>query len=237
MCAENGAIELGFEEMSEDRSPQVDDAARLARLPPGRHGLSREFVSQNQRDRLVAGMIATVAEKGYQETTVSHISAAAGVSRRTFYTYFSSKEDCYLATYEIVARHLAEASSAAGEGERSWGGRVRAEIAGAMELFSANPDLVRFYLMAPPRAGQAIAERYRLGAQRVLAQLAAGAPARAKRPNADVLNAISGGMAALIVRKVEAGEGERLEELVPDLTELFLAPYLGRRKASEIARA
>lgn len=229
-------MELGFGDMSKRPSAEDEAAARLARLPPGRHGLSRDFVTQNQRERLVAGMIAAIAEKGYRDTTVTDISAAAGVSRRTFYGYFSSKEDCYLATYEVVAKYLAEASRAGGKGQQSWGRRVRAEIEGAMEFFSGNPDLVRFYLQTPPRAGDAIAARYRRGAERVLAQLGDGVPTKAKKPNPDVLNAISGGMAALIVRKVEAGEGDRLVELVPDLTEIFLAPFLGRAQAAKIAR-
>lgn len=219
------------------RQPPDEEAARLGRLPPGRHGLSREFVAQNQRDRLAAGIIAAVAEKGYRDTTVTDIAAAAGVSRRTFYAYFSSKEECYLATYEVIGRHLAASSLAAGEGEGDWARRVRAEIAASMAFFAANPDLVRFYLVAPPRAGEAIADRYRLGAERVLAQLTRNLPAAVPRPTADVLNAIAGGMAALIVRKVEAGEGERLEEIVPDLVELFLTPYLGREQAAAIARS
>jgi AcrR family transcriptional regulator len=194
-------------------------------------------VVQNQRDRLAAGIIAAIAEKGYRDTTVADIAAAAGVSRRTFYSYFSSKGECYLATYEVIGRYLAEASLGGGEGEKDWARRVRAEIAAAMQFFSANPDLVRFYLIAPPRAGEAIVDRYRLGATRVLAQLSQGLPPDAKRPTPDVLNAIAGGMAALIVRKVEAGEGERLGELVPDLAELFLTPYLGREQAASVARS
>lgn len=223
--------------MSTPQSPDEEAAARLGRLPPGRHGLSREFVAQNQRDRLAAGIIAAIAEKGYRDTTVADIAAAAGVSRRTFYSYFSSKEECYLATYEVIGRYLAEASLSGGEGEEDWARRVRGEIAGAMEFFSANPDLVRFYLIAPPRAGEAVADRYRLGATRVLAQLSQGLPGNAKRPTPDVLNAIAGGMAALIVRKVEAGEGEGLDSLVPDLVELFLTPYLGREQAASVARS
>jgi len=39
-----------------------DSAPGLARLPPGRHGLSREFVTRNQRDRLTAGMIAATGD-------------------------------------------------------------------------------------------------------------------------------------------------------------------------------
>jgi AcrR family transcriptional regulator len=193
-------------------------------------------VAQNQRDRLVAGTISAIAEKGYRDATVTDIVAAAGVSRRTFYHYFSSKQDCYMAAYDVVAHHLAEASTAAGEGVADWGQRVRAEIAGAMASFAANPDLVRFYLQAPPRAGEDVAGRHREATGRVLAQLSDGAPAGTRRPNPDVLNAVAGGMAALIVRKVEEGQGEDLIELVADLTELFLAPFLGREQAADIAR-
>ncbi len=95
---------------SEAQSPE------LARLPPGRHGLPRDFVVQNQRDRLTAGMIAVVAERGYHAATITGIAAAAGVSRRTFYAYFDSKEACYLATYDTIVEHLSEISAEAAAG-------------------------------------------------------------------------------------------------------------------------
>jgi hypothetical protein len=46
-----------------------------------------------------------------------------------------------------------------------------------------------------------------------------------------------GGMVALIVRKVEEGKGERLPDLLPDLVELFLAPYVVRSEAIRLARS
>jgi AcrR family transcriptional regulator len=219
------------------RDPAGEDSPPgLFRLPPGRHGLPREFVTQNQRDRLTAGIIAAVAEHGYHDTTISQIAAAAGVSRRTFYAYFSSKEECYLATYEVVASHLAEAASAAATPHEEWPDRVRAQLATALGFFAANPDLVRFYLIVPPRAGEKIAARYRLGATRVLADLTRGIPADVRQPVESVQYAMTGSIAALIARKVEAGEGERLMELLPDLVELFLTPYLGREGAVRAAR-
>ncbi len=39
------------------------------------------------------------------------------------------------------------------------------------------------------------------------------------------------------MRKVEAGEGESLPDLLPDLVELTLAPFLGRAEAVRVARA
>jgi AcrR family transcriptional regulator len=216
--------------------PPAEDA-ELARLPPGRHGLSRDFVATNQRERLTAAMIACVAAEGYQATAIADIARTAGVSRRTFYAYFETKEQCFLDTYELIARHLLEEAVAAAAGEEEWPARVRAGLGAALGFFAANPDLARFMLIAPTRAGEEIAGRYRLSAERALAQLKAGMPDALAEPPASVQNALIGGMVGLIARKVEAGEGERLPDLLPELLELFLAPYLGREEAARVAAA
>jgi AcrR family transcriptional regulator len=220
------------------KGPGEDSAPGLSRLPPGRHGLSREFVSKNQRDRLTAGMIAAVAEHGYHDTTITQIAAAAGVSRRTFYAYFSSKQECFLATYDVVARHLREAVHHAAADQAPWAERVRAKLAAALEFFAANPDLARFVLIAPARAGDEIPARYRLGIANTLAELTEGMPAPpgVHSPSDAVQHSLVGGMATLVVRKVEAGEGERLPELLPDLLVLLLSPFLGQKEALRVAR-
>ena len=209
----------------------------LVRLPPGRHGLSREFVVQNQRDRITAGIIAVVAELGYHDATVSRISAAAGVSRRTFYGYFKSKEDCFFATFEVISAHMLAAAAAATAGEKSWPHRVRAAIGAVLEAFAGNPDLARFVLIEPPRAGDEVAERLRASGECALDELAEGLPKSVKAPSGDVQRAMLAGMAAIVARKVEAGEGEALPELLPELLELFLTPFLGHEKAASVARS
>lgn len=222
-----------------------EPAPGLARLPPGRHGLSREFVTKNQRDRLTAGMIATVAEHGFHEVTITQIAAAAGVSRRTFYGYFSSKGECFYDTFGQVAAHLegamGEASAvveAAGAEEDAWPERVRAQLGALLETFAANPDLARFTLVAPPNAGGEIAGRYRELLDRLFAILteAKPEPPATQEPSRAVADGLLGGIVALIVRKVKAGEGEQLPELTPDLLELFLAPYYGREEAVRLSR-
>jgi AcrR family transcriptional regulator len=72
----------------------AEPAAAAPRLPAGRHGLPREFVVQNQRERIATALVDTVAERGYNATTVAHITKAASVSRRTFYEHFADKEAC-----------------------------------------------------------------------------------------------------------------------------------------------
>lgn len=210
----------------------------LPRLPPGRHGLPREFVARNQRERLAAGIIATVAERGYHGATITQIAAAAGVSRRTFYGYYASKEKCFRETYQALVDFLSEAIAAAGAEVGEWPERVRAELATLLEALAANPDLISYLLLAPPAAGGEIAGLYRSFLERLLALLAEGRPAppAIREPSEAAEYGLAGGLAALLVDKLKAGEGERIAELLPDLLELVLTPYLGRERAVEVAR-
>lgn len=216
-----------------------DEAAlRLARLPPGRHGLPREFVTQNQRDRLAAGTIAVVAERGFNAATITQICAAAGVSRRTFYAYFSSKEECFFAAYATIAEHLRIATDEAAVGQGDWPRQVIAKLRASLEFLAANPDLARFSLIAPQRAGEAVAQRYRRTMNRAVEYFCEGMPPppATRVPSEAVAVSLIGGMVALVVRKVEADEGDDLPALLPDLVELFLTPYLGRAEAVKVAQ-
>src|SRR4051794_24859038 len=76
------------------------------RLPRGRHGLPREAVAESQRNRIHQGMIEVVSERGYPETRVVDVIGVAGVSRKTFYELFDSKEDCFLAAYDVLVGNL-----------------------------------------------------------------------------------------------------------------------------------
>jgi AcrR family transcriptional regulator len=216
-----------------------DSALRLARLPPGRHGLPRDFVVQNQRERLAAAMIAVVAEHGLADATITQVCAAAGVSRRTYYSYFSSKEECFADTYAGIVRHIREVADEAADQESEWPRRVGAKLSAILESLAANPDLVRFLLIAPLRAGEGVAARYRETMGQAVEYLCEGMPPppATRAPSEAVASSLVGGVVAIVVRKVNAGEGEDLPRLLPDLLELFLTPYLGRSKAIELSAA
>jgi AcrR family transcriptional regulator len=46
---------------------------------------------------------------GYEDTTVDQIAAAAGMSKRTFFRYFPSKDDLVIGKYDLFADRMADA--------------------------------------------------------------------------------------------------------------------------------
>jgi AcrR family transcriptional regulator len=55
-----------------------------------------------QRERLLHGMIEAANHGGYAGANVSAVIAGAGVSRPTFYEYFSSRDECFTAAIDDV---------------------------------------------------------------------------------------------------------------------------------------
>lgn len=66
------------------------------------------------------------ATKGYDQTTIDDLVAAAGMSKRTFFRYFTSKEDLVLGKYELLADRLIEALAARPRDEPVWDSLRRA---------------------------------------------------------------------------------------------------------------
>jgi AcrR family transcriptional regulator len=48
-------------------------------------------------------------ERGYEATTIEHIAEAVGMSRRTVYRYFSTREDVVLGKFDVVAEEVLDA--------------------------------------------------------------------------------------------------------------------------------
>jgi len=75
--------------------------------------------------RLAQTELTTVAqdlflEHGYDETTVDQIAAAAGMSKRTFFRYFPSKDDLVIGKYDLFGDRMADALDARPADEPVW---------------------------------------------------------------------------------------------------------------------
>ncbi|MEU0560747.1 TetR family transcriptional regulator [Dactylosporangium sp. NPDC006015] len=58
------------------------------------------------RDELTDAALRLLAFQGFEETTIDQMAAAAGVSRRTFFRYFQSKEDVIIEHLSDLGRQL-----------------------------------------------------------------------------------------------------------------------------------
>ena len=210
----------------------------MDRLPRGRHGLSPEFVARNQRERLIAGLTQTLYEVGYQKTTVSLIGKRAAVSKSDFYKHFQSKDDCFIAAYDAAIERIREQVVAAceeAEGEE-WAQRVRDAIDALLRLLAAEPALASIVLVEGLRAGRGVYDRYQAAVESFVSYLREGAPAAPVGGGVPEATdeAVVGGIASLLGRRVWAGEVDRLSELFPEILEFALAAYLGEEEARRI---
>jgi AcrR family transcriptional regulator len=221
----------------EKHGPSGEESG-LHGLPRGRHGLPRELIEENQRTRLISGIIKAVAEHGYGKTTIAHITGAAKISRRTYYENFSNKEDCFRAGYEASFEYVKETMLGAAAAEQKWPDRVRAGLGALLESLAAHPDLATFFLIAPASVADSIAARHHLAMRELVTALITGPPAPpdSDEPSDTQAEALAGGLSRLIVRKVSAGEAEELPELLPALVELVLRPFIGSEEAVRVAR-
>lgn len=214
-------------------------AEELGPLPAGRHGYSREQVAHHQRERLIAGLAEAVAEKGYAAVTLSDIVGQAKVSRRVFYANFESKEQCFLAAFDVVVSHLRELIAEAVAPVEGWPGKAIAATRAALAFLAAEPDLAGLCLVESRAAGPAVTARFNEAVGELTPALRAG---RAERPEgerplpASTEDSTVGALVSLVHRKVAAGEAEQLEDLLPDCAELVLLPYLGPQDATRLAR-
>ncbi len=219
-----------------------DDGEQLREVKPlhgGRHSLPPEVVAFNQRERLLAAIAATTVENGYAKTTIAQITAAASVSRRTFYEHFTGKAECFVAAFDILDAHLLEIAKEAAAAETEWPDRVAVVLLSQLRYFAAHPQFAQFYMIEAVSIGEATNSRREERARRLISLLELGRNERVR--DAELVEgfeeALAGGVITLLFRRIRAGEAELLERFAPGLIEFVLSPYLGPEQATRIANA
>ena len=142
-------------------------------LPSGPNGLPRARVTEIQRTRLIAAIVATVDELGYQRATVAEVIIRARVSRKTFYEIFADLEDCFLAAFDDALAQASVLASEAYAQAPGWRHGTRAALGRLLAAIDEQPTLARLCMLETLVAGA----RVRARRAAVLVQLAS-----ARRP-------------------------------------------------------
>jgi AcrR family transcriptional regulator len=203
------------------------DAAGASRLPRGPHSLSRKEVAANQRTRIMSAMIDVVGEQGYGATMVAHVTKRAGLSRKAFYEQFADKQECFLATYDMI---VADGFARVADATREAGG-MQEELGFGLEVLfkraNESPSIQRLVLLEIAGVGPAgIARRERLIStyEGMLRENLGASPRPGIIPN-PLLRAVVGAFLKVLYARVQSGAQKQLPALIPDLVRWSFTYY------------
>ena len=203
------------------------DSSRLREraLPPGRGTTSAE-AERNHRERLFGAMVASVAEGGYETTTVADLVELSGVPRSAFYRLFSDRQECLVEAIEaLLGPALQSASERLAPGGVPLRDREQAAqaFAGLIEAIAAQPAAATMCLVEVYAGGpRAVALLDR--ATDALEELAEGCWRRwaGRGCPPELVRALIGGVQKVIHKRLYRGEPQELAGLAEELWEWLL---------------
>ncbi len=193
---------------------------------------------QTPRTRILQAMVEISCERGFARATVSAVSRRAGASTRTFYDYFNSLEDCFLAVIDEGAQRVLEVMLQAFAKENSWLDALRSALAALLVLFDTEPARTRVWHLESLAAGGWALERRAQCLDVLRTTILREWSTAPESPGVTV--AAEGAMAAVLgvlnTRLLQGPDAPLLEALGP-LMGLVVAPFVSADvRADEIQR-
>jgi AcrR family transcriptional regulator len=183
-------------------------------------------------------MIEVVAARGYPETRVVDVIGVAGVSRKTFYELFDSKEDGFLAAYDVLLGNLLGDTANGFESKPGapWAERIAAGMQALLEHLAEHPDEARFAIVEVLAAGPKALSRRDAALRQFTGFLESGrSETSADLPGITSL-ALAGGVNELLYSEILHGAVARLPSRLPELMFWIALPFLGAEAERERVR-
>jgi len=192
-----------------------------------RPALPREFIALHKQRRIMDALAELTSEQGYEATKISDIVKRAGVARKTLYDNFEGKEEVFLAAFDgardEVLRRVEEAGA---DPDEDWQDRVEAGLAAFLGFVAEQPTLARMCMIEALSATPATTKRYEDSLETFVGLTRQTLP-RDKRLPDTIAETLVGGVAWIVYQQIRRGEAERAEDLLPELTDFMMAPYMG----------
>jgi AcrR family transcriptional regulator len=198
--------------------------------------LPREFVASHKRRRMMDAIAELTAENGYEATKIADIVRRAAIARKTLYDNFDGKEDLFLSSIDTT---LAELRLVVEEGCASVDGSPEAGIVAGLEalldFIAAHPAAARMCMVEAISATPSSARLYDAAMRDFVELFRKGAPSGADLPET-IEESLVGGVAWIIQLQIRRGEAEQAPELLSELSQFVLSPYLGVGKVVDTGR-
>lgn len=167
------------------------------------------------------------AGKGLAAVTIADVVREAGVSKRTFYEHFGTKEDCFLALYRAVSANALNTLKSAVSVDRPWHQQLQEALRAYLAHMATSPELLRTLFVEVQHLGIDGAQARRAVmtelAEFMVATLARGArPAGLPGIDFPLALAAVGGINELILQAVEQGRAAELPEMTATASEVVL---------------
>lgn len=191
-----------------------------------RPALSREFIAEHKQRRIMDALAELTAEQGYEATKISDIVKRAGVARKTLYDNFEGKEEVFLAAFDAARDEVLRRVEEGGAGtDGDWQDRIEGGLAAFLGYVAEQPTSARMCMIEALSATPATTKRYE-DALETFVKLTRQALPDDERPPDTIAETLVGGVAWIVSQQIRRGEAERAEDLLPELTEFMMAPYL-----------
>jgi AcrR family transcriptional regulator len=160
---------------------------------------------------------------------VVDLIGVAGVSRKTFYELFESKEDCFLATYEVLLGNLLRDTAEGFESKPGapWAERIAAGLAALLGHLAEHPDAARFAIVEVLAAGPRALARRDAALRQFTGFLESGRAETSVELPAVTPLLLAGGVDELLYSEIRHGAAARLPSRLPELLFWIALPYLG----------
>lgn len=176
------------------------------------------------------------AENGYEATKIADIVRRAAVARKTLYDNFDGKEDLFLSAVDATLMEMREAIEAAcEEASESPEAAIVAGLEALLDFVAEHPAAAKMCMLEAISATPSSGRLYDAGVRECVELLRANAPTDATLPGT-IEESLVGGVAWILQLKIRKGEAERAPELLPELSQFVLSPYLGVGKVVDTGR-
>ena len=181
--------------------------------------------SQEHPSRLLQAMAEVVQEKAYGAITIADIVRAAGVSKRSFYEHFESKEACFLALYAAASASALRTLREALNPEQPWEHQIEGGLRAYFEHLAAGPGLLRALFVDIHFLGEAGAKARReviLGLAGFMEETVNGSAAGHRAPLLTPMRATAavGAINELVLLAIEGNEVAQLPRLTEASSDL-----------------